>query len=211
MALASSVLGDDTVLSRLDRAFFRLESALTLLGGLTIFALVFLAVVHVLSRKFLNAPVPGYVDWTEQFMAIFAFLGLSYTQREGGHIRMDILLGALRGRWLWLAELLSVIFMLLITTALIYGTWYHFARSFDMNAPLWSRDSSIDIALPLWPAKLLVTFSMVLLWLRLVLQIWAYGRALARGSERPVAVPLVESAAEQAEREALSVGAIRDE
>ncbi len=211
MALTSSVLGDDTVLSRLDRAFFRLESALTLLGGLTIFALVFLAVVHVLSRKFLNAPVPGYVDWTEQFMAIFAFLGLSYTQREGGHIRMDILLGALRGRWLWLAELLSVIFMLLITTALIYGTWYHFARSFDMNAPLWSRDSSIDIALPLWPAKLLVTFSMVLLWLRLALQIWAYGRALARGAERPVAVPLVESAAEQAEREALSVGAIRDE
>ncbi len=211
MALTSSVLGDDTVLSRLDRAFFRLESALTLLGGLTIFALVFLAVVHVLSRKFLNAPVPGYVDWTEQFMAIFAFLGLSYTQREGGHIRMDILVGALRGRWLWLAELLSVIFMLLITTALIYGTWYHFARSFDMNAPLWSRDSSIDIALPLWPAKLLVTFSMVLLWLRLALQIWAYGRALAGGAERPVAVPLVESAAEQAEREALSVGAIRDD
>ncbi len=211
MALTSSVLSDDSTLSRLDRALFRLESALTLLGGLTIFALVFLAVAHVLSRKFLNAPVPGYVDWTEQFMAIFAFLGLAYTQREGGHIRMDIALSALRGRWLWLAELLSVIFMLLITTALIYGTWYHFLRSFDMQAPLWSRDSSIDIALPLWPAKLLVTFSMALLWLRLALQIWAYGRALLRGQARPVAVPLVESAAEQAEREALSVGAIGDE
>ena len=211
MSQNSSVLTDDSRLSRLDRTLFRLESLLTLLGGITIFALVFLAVVHVLSRKFLNAPVPGFVDWTEQFMAIFAFLGLAYTQREGGHIRMDIVLSALKGRWLWLAEWLSVLFMLIITTALIYGTFYHFARSFDWNAPLFSRDSSIDIALPLWPAKLLVTFSMCLLWLRLVLQLWAYGRAIRTGAERPVAVPLVETAAEVAEREALSVGAITDE
>ncbi len=205
MSASSSVLSDDTELSRFDRALFRLESTLNLFGGLTIFMLVGLAVVHVLSRKFLNAPVPGFVDWTEQFMAIFAFLGLAYTQREGGHIRMDILVGALKGRRLWLAEWLSTLFMLLLTTVLIYGTYFHFDRSFDLSAPLFSRDSSIDIALPLWPAKLLVTVSMCLLWLRLVLQLWAYGRAFANNETRPVAVPLIESAAEVANREAHSV------
>lgn len=205
MSTSSSVLADETELSRFDRALFRLESSLNLIGGLTIFALVGLAVVHVLSRKFLNAPVPGYVDWTEQFMAIFAFLGLAYTQREGGHIRMDILVGALKGRRLWLAEWLSTLFMLVLTTALIYGTYYHFDRSFDLSAPLFSRDSSIDIALPIWPAKLVVTFSMCLLWLRLALQLWAYGRAFANGAARPVAVPLIESAAEIANREAHTV------
>ena len=107
---ASSVLTDTTELSRFDRALFKLESLLNLLGGLTLFALVGLAVVHVLSRKFFNAPVPGYVDWTQQFMALFAFLGLAYTQREGGHIRMDIVVGSLRGRSLWVAEWLSVLF-----------------------------------------------------------------------------------------------------
>ncbi len=208
MSTTSSVQSDDSRLSRLDRALFRIESALTLVGGITILALVMLAVVHVLSRKFLNAPVPGFVDWTEQFMAIFAFLGLSYTQREGGHIRMDILLGLLRGRWVWLFEWLSTLFMLLITTALIYGTFYHFRRSFDWAAPLYSRDSSIDISLPLWPAKLLVTFSLCLLWLRLVLQLWAYGRALIRGEERPVAVPLVETPEEAAYKEAQSVAGV---
>ncbi len=210
MSTKSAVETDATRLSRLDRALFRFESLLTLAGGITIFALVCLAVVHVLSRKFLNAPVPGFVDWTEQFMAIFAFLGLAYTQREGGHIRMDIVVSFLRGRWLWLAEFLSVAFMLIITTALIYGTWYHFLRSFDPGAPLFSRDSSIDIALPLWPAKFLVTFSMALLWLRLALQLWAYGRAIRSGARHPVAVPLIETAAEAAEREAASVGAIHE-
>jgi len=201
----SSVLTDTTQLSRLDRAVFRFESFLNLAAGVTIFALVGLAVVHVLSRKFLNAPVPGYVDWTEQFMAVFAFLGLAYCQREGGHIRMDILLSVLKGRRLWLAEFLSILFMLILTTALIYGTFYHFDRSFDWNAPLFSRDSSIDIALPLWPAKLIVTFSMALLWVRLVLQLWGYGRALRTGEATPVAVPLIETAAETANKEAHSV------
>ena len=31
-------------------------------------------------------------------MAVFAFLGLAYCQREGGHIRMDIVVDASRGR-----------------------------------------------------------------------------------------------------------------
>ena len=39
---------------------------------------------------------------------------------------------------------------------LVWGAWAHFCAAFDFAAPLWSRDSSIDIGIPLWPAKLLV-------------------------------------------------------
>ncbi len=202
MAGTNTVGADDSLLSRIDRALLFLEARLTLLGGFVIFALVLLAVIHVLSRKFLNAPVPGYVDWTEQFMATFAFLGLSYTQRMGGHIRMDIFVTRLRGRTLWLVEGLTTLLTLVVVTALVYGSWYHFQRSFDWNAPLWSRDSTIDISLPLWPSKLVVPFAMALLWLRLVIQLWAYGRALATGERRPPAVPLPEDPASLAAQEA---------
>ena len=47
---SSPVLSDDSRLSYSDRALFRLESWLNLMGGITIFALVALAVVHVLAR-----------------------------------------------------------------------------------------------------------------------------------------------------------------
>ena len=205
MSSASSVLTDNTALSRADRMWLRIEAALNLLSGAVIFALVVMAVYNVLGRKLFNSPVPGYVDWTEQLMATFAFLGLAFCQREGGHIRMDIVIGRLRGRILWLAELLSVTFMLLLTTALIYGAWFHFDRSFDLTKPLWSNDSSIDIALPLWPAKLLVPFSMAVLWVRLALQVWGYGRALRTGESQPTAVPLVEDPASIAAHEAQTV------
>lgn len=205
---SSSVLTDVSALSRVDRAWLRLEGFLNLLSGLVIFALIVLAVYNVLGRKLFNTPVPGYVDWTEQFMATFAFLGLAFCQREGGHIRMDILIGQLRRRTLWVAEFLSIVFMLLLTSALIYGTWHHFDRSFDWSAPAWSRDSSIDIALPLWPAKLIVPFSLSVLWIRLAIQLWGYGRAIRRNSEAPVAVPLIEDAATQAGNEAKTVEGI---
>ncbi|CUH40828.1 TRAP-type mannitol/chloroaromatic compound transport system, small permease component [Jannaschia seosinensis] len=208
MTTPSSVLTDGTTLSRTDRALLKVEAALNLASGITIFALVLLAIANVLMRKFLNLPVPGYIDWTEQFMAVFAFLGLAYVQREGGHIRMDLLVGNLKGRVLWLFEFLSVLFMLLVVTALIYGTWFHFMRSFDFGAPNWSTDSSIDISLPLWPSKLAVPVAFAVLWLRLVVQLWAYGRGLRLGGDAIVGVPLPEDPAEQASKEAASVGAI---
>jgi len=199
---SSNVKTDSTTLSKLDQALFRVESALNLTAGIMVFALVCLAVTHVVSRKLLNAPLPGFVDWVGQFMALFAFLGIAYTQRLGGHIRMDMLVGRLKGRTLWLTEAVSSFVILLLVTALVYGTFYHFNRSFDINAALWSRDSSIDIALPLWPAKLIVTLSLALLWIRLVLQVWAFGRAFRDNATEPVAVPLIEDAAQLAAHEA---------
>src|SRR6056297_4240089 len=202
MACAADVLSDDSRLSRLDRALYRLETRLALLSGLAVFALMALAVVSVGGRNFFNAPLPGYVDWIEQAMPLIAFMGVAYVKRDGGHIRMDIVVGALRGRWLYLAELITTFAILILMLLLVWGTWAHFDRSFDWNAPMWSRDSSMDIALPLWPAKLLAPVAFAVLCLRLVLQLWGYGRAFVTGATRPVAVPLVRGAAEQAAHEA---------
>jgi C4-dicarboxylate transporter DctQ subunit len=207
---SSSVLSDDSRLSRLDRAALKIEGALNLIGGVTIIMLVLMAVWNVVGRKLFNAPVPGYVDWTTQFMILFAFFGLAYCQREGGHIRMDIVVMRLKGRLLWAFEFLSTFFMLIVVAALIYGSWHHFLRSFDWNMALFSRDSSIDIGLPLWPAKLVVPLAFVLLWLRLVLQLWGYGRAFRENAVAPVAIPLPEDPMSVASREAETVSGRED-
>ena len=183
----------------------RLESNLNILSGIVIFALVFLASFNVLARKFFNSPVPGYIDWTEQFMAVFAFFGIAYCQCRGSHIRMDFLLARFRRRQLWLAELLGAGLMLLVTTVLIYGSWFHFLRSLDFGSSWWSRDSSIDIALPLWPAKLIVPLALSLLWIRLALQIRAFWIALLTNAESALGTPAILDPASQAAQEADSV------
>ena len=199
MAGTAPVLTDRSPLSLADQIFYRLESLLTFLGGIVILLLVLLATANILGRWILSMPINGYVDWVEQAMAFFAFLGISYTQRDGGHIRMDILVSHLRGRLLWSVELFSTIITLVITLVLIYGSWLHFYRAWSIG------DSSLDINLPTWPAKLVVPVSLTILALRLLLQIWGYLRAIAQGGDRPIAVPLVADAAELAKAEAEAI------
>ena len=61
---------------------------------------------------------------------------------------------------------------------------------------------TIDIGLPVWPSKLIVPVAFAVLCLRLLIQIYGYGRALVLGLESPVAVPLSMSVEEQARAEA---------
>ncbi|MFY9239781.1 MAG: TRAP transporter small permease [Roseovarius sp.] len=202
MAGAASVLSDDSTLSRIDARLYGLERFMALLSGLAVFAMMLLAVVSVGGRNFFGQPLPGYVDWIEQAMPLIAFMGIAYAQRDGGHIRMDIVVGTLKGRVLWAVELITTLFVLALMLLLVWGTWAHFERSFDFAAPLWSRDSSMDIALPLWPAKFLAPVAFGVLCLRLCLQVWGFTRALISGTDSPVAVPMVIDAATQARMEA---------
>ncbi len=207
MAGSSSVLEDSSLLSRFDRSLFKVESFLALLSGLAVFMLVVLAVISVGGRNIFNQPLRGYVDWIEQAMPLIAFMGIAYTQRLGGHIRMDILVGKLRGRALWSVEFITTLAMFILMILLVWGSFAHFQRSFDFAAPLWSRDSSLDIRLPLWPAKLLVPVAFSVLVMRLALQLWGYFNAIISGTKSPIAVPLIEDAATVAAKEAETVSA----
>jgi len=199
MSGGHTVLQDSSALSRADLFLFKFESFLTLVGGVVIFLLVFLATANVLGRWLFSLPITGYIDWVEQAMAFFSFLGLAYTQREGGHIRMDMLVGNIHGRLLWAVEFITTLLMLGVTLVLIYGSYLHFLRAYQLG------DSSLDIDLPTWPAKFVVPFALTILALRFVLQLWGYARAFINNSERPVAVPLIEDAASIAAAEAESV------
>jgi len=206
MSGSTTVLEDQSKLSLADRIFFKLESFLNLLGGIVIFLLVFLATANVLGRWLFDMPINGYVDWVEQSMAFMAFLGIAYTKREGGHIRMDMLVSRLHGRRLWLVELFSSLLMLFVTTILIYGSYLHFWRAYSIG------DSSLDIDLPTWPAKFVVPFALSVLAIRIILQIWGYSRAIINGSDEPIGVPLIEDAATVAAKEAESLtGSVQEQ
>ncbi|MEL6434353.1 MAG: TRAP transporter small permease subunit [Pseudomonadota bacterium] len=202
MASASTVLEDSSLLSRLDKGLLKLETLFAFFSGLAAFSLMFLAVYSVAGREFFASPMLGYVDWIELLMPVIAIMGVAYVQRNGIHIRMDIIIGQMSGRLLWAIEFIGILLILILMLALVWGSWAHFDRSFDMSKPLWSRDSTIDVGLPIWPAKLIVPLAFGLLCLRLLLQAVGYGRAFVLGLDRPVAVPLHQSVAQQAAAEA---------
>lgn len=183
------------LISRLDYWYGQLEEKLNLIAALSIFVLMVVGMIQILGRTLFDFPIYGYIDWIESFAILYAILGISYCQRQGSHIRMDILLVQLRGRGLWLLETLGIVLALLVIGALVYSTWWNFERAWSIG------DSSMDIKLPLWPSKLVVPVALAVLWLRLLLQLAGYLRLVANPRQPPLAVPVPHSAAEAARLE----------
>lgn len=196
--MSASTEPGPAVLRRLDRWLAMVEDNANLIAALAIFCLMFVGVAQIVGRKIFGVAIYGYIDWIEQSSALFAFLGIAYAQRLGGHIRMDITLGWPR-RLRWWLELVGVVLALVVITVLIDASFNAFWRAWSIG------DSTMDIRLPVWPAKLTVPLALGLLWLRLVLQLWGYTRMALNPDVVPVGVPKLETINDQVKDEIAEV------
>lgn len=183
------------LLDRIDRGMFRVESMFNLASALVILMLMLLAVVQVVGRKAFDLPIRGYVDWVEFAMAIFAFLSIAYTQRLGGHVRMEFFIGRFSGRLLWGLEIIGTLIAMFVIVVLAWYGYTHFLRAWNIG------DSSIDIQLVIWPGKLVVVIAFISLQLRLWVQLAGFIRLFFHPDAQPVAVPIIETVDEQAQHE----------
>ena len=196
----SRLTSGDMLLSRVDEYLFKIESLLNLIAGIVIFLTMVLGVVQVVGRSFFNQPVPAYVDIIELMMATFAFLGISYCQKLGGHVRMEIVLKNFKGRSFWIAEVIgTLVTMSIIAILMIYG-YEHFLRAFQFG------DSTIDGDYPLWPSKLVVPVAFGVLMIRLTVNLWGFLRLVARPDAEPIGIPVLETVDDQAEHEIRTSG-----
>ena len=182
-------------LHRADRWLGVVENGLNLVAGALIFALMLLGVAQIVLRTVFSAPIFGYIDVVEVSMVGFAVLSIAFVQRVGGHVRMELLVSRLKGRWLWGAEFASTAVGAFVVAVLIPYSYQHFERAFDFG------DSTIDIEIATWPAKLMVPIALSVLLIRLALQLGGYARLVLNPSLRPVAVPTIKDAAAQADEE----------
>lgn len=223
----SNVKTDGSLYSRLDQGLHRIEVFFALIAGLLILLLMFLAVINVIFRiRAIGVVFLGYEEIVQQLLPAMTILGIAYCQRLGGHIRMDLLVGNLRGRILWVMEIFATILAWFIVAALVYGTYifYYDAISdkgfFELMSILFSEgvaaffaassvDSTENINLAKWPAKFIMSFALSLLLIRLSLQLWGYGLAFVNNTDKPVGLPLPEDAAALAQQEAETVSGSR--
>ena len=185
----------EKLLVKLDKHFFSFEGLFNFIAGLVILGLMFLGVFQVIGRKVFNFPVPGYFDLVEFSMVVFAFLAISYCQKLGGHIRMEIIIGRFHGRTLWVLEILGVSIAIFIIGILMYYSYEHFLRAWTIG------DSSMNIEIPIWPSKLMVPFAFAMLTGRLFIQLAGYTRMLLHPDAVPIAIPMIETVDQQAQHE----------
>ena len=187
---------DNSALSYCDQSLLWLERKLNLAGGIIVLFIVLFSVINIIGRGLLNQPFNAYFDLMGQSVPLIAFMGLSYCQRDGGHIRMDLFIGRFSGRLLWTVEAISSLLTFALITLLAYGAWLHAERSLTLG------DSTEDIGLIIWPFKLVLVVMFGVLLARLFIQLWGYARLIISPDALPIAVPVIEDVAAQAQREA---------
>ena len=189
-------------IDRVDRLLHAVERTTAIASGLFIFGLMLVGVVQIVGRTVFNAPIFGYIDAIEMSIAVFAFLAIAYCERMNGHVRMELFVGKLRGRPLWIAEAAGQVVGLFVIAVLIWYGWDHAMRAYEYG------DSTIDAQIPWWPSKLLIPFAFALLFVRLLVNLVGYIRLAVDGSAEPVAVPMVSDVREIARGEASEAGAL---
>ena len=102
--------------------------------------------------------IPSYADFAGFLLAGATFLALSHTLVEGGHIRVNLVVGRLPRPLAWAAELLALALGLAFST---FASWH----MVGLVAESWrygDRSPGI-IAVPLWIPQTVVTLGLVIL------------------------------------------------
>src|SRR3546814_9388141 len=94
---------------------------------------MFLGVANVVGRKLFDHPVAGYIDIVEVTMVAYAFLGVAFCQRVGGHVRMEILVQRFKGRTLWVVEAIAVLIWIIVIAVLIWYGFEHALRAYPIG------------------------------------------------------------------------------
>ncbi len=123
-----------------------------------------------LTGSAIGLTIPSYADFTGYFLAASSFLALAYTLREGGHIRVSLVInsfspGLRRITEIWCLSLASCI--------TLFFTWYCFTltrESFTYNdlspgmiaVPIWIPQSTLLLGLILLSVALIDELTQVL-------------------------------------------------
>ncbi len=122
-----------------------------------------LCVIFQMVARLLGLVVPWTTEVAGYAMAATSFLALAGTLNSGGHIRVDLLLGALHGRARQIAEIFCLVLgsaiMVYFAWHVLYMTW----QSYEINDV-----GQGVVAIPLWMPQSLMALGVLALAVLLV-------------------------------------------
>ena len=113
----------------MEKVLLWIEKRLLYLGMIAVFGMMCLTTVDAVWRYLFNSPITGAYEITEKYlMLISIFLGMSYTYRGAGFIRVTILMDRLPKSWKVPINHFAQLFAIVYIAVLIWGT-YEYARA----------------------------------------------------------------------------------
>ncbi len=143
----------------------RLDRWVTYMSLVATTALMFLTSADALGRYFLNQPIEGAFQVSEDYLLVLGvFLALGYSYREGSHVRVTFFVDKLGDKTKLASAYVVQSFSLLCAAALAFATGM---QAFDLLRT-GARTNGL-LSYPLWPAHFCVFLGCLMLTLLIVL------------------------------------------
>ena len=155
-----------SLLRVIDGNIRHIEDWLNLASVFIIMFLMFFATTEIVGRYLFNSPVPGHVEIVELIMAGVVFFGIAYTERVGGHVRMELFVTrVLKGRSYHIAEALTAALYLFVYVFILIYTFKASVFAFQIG------DNTAYLYWPTWPSKFAVPLGSFFLCIRFLIEI----------------------------------------
>lgn len=122
--------------------------------------LALILITEVIATSFFNWSQPWAVEYAIYLQCFVLFCGAGWTLRQGGHIRVGIVMQALPPAAARLLDLFSTVFAIGVVGFASWALWQQWLRTFDFGST-----SFYPMATPIWIPQGLLTLGVTLLLL----------------------------------------------
>ncbi len=144
---------------------------LAIAGGVVLMFLMLLTVADVTLRKFLE-PIEGAQDISESGLIVVVFLSMAYSGWTGGHIAVDLIGGAVKGRAL---DMLDVVVRTFCGFFFFVVAWQSIDQGLDA---LEFGDGFNVLPIPHHPFYFIIAFGSLVYAVVLLVMAWRSARGL---------------------------------
>jgi len=155
------------------------------LSSIFIIGIVIVTCYEVVMRYVFNSPTIWTLDFGIYFLVWLSFLSMSYCQKRGKHVHVDLLISRLSEKQRIVLDVAtSILFLTGAAIMLYYSTIYTLTaiRTQELSIGL--------VAHPIWPVKLSISVGTLLLTLYLLIELVHKVTALSKSQFRSIVEPL---------------------
>jgi len=146
----------------LSRAIDAVSKIVGLVAEYLVLLCALISAFNAMSRYLFNASSNGWLEIQWYLFAYVVLLGASYTLKNNGHVRVDLIYGNVSpGKRVWIDIFGLVFFLLPVTVYLTWACWPFFYQSFVDGEMSLNAGGLIR-----WPVKILLVLGFGLLFLQ---------------------------------------------
>jgi len=145
------------------------------LGAFILVAMMVLVTANVVSRYAFNRPILGTLEFTEFMIVAAVYLALSYTQRQKGHIDIELVTARLSVRKKQVCQLVTLLCGLGLFGIIAWQGIVMTLESYHIQEVTFGTVEVLE-----WPFKAFVPFGSILISIRFLIEVVGTSQCLIR-------------------------------